>query len=188
MTNIGLMNRTAIGVFWNFLEITGRRGISVLITILLARFLTPNDFGLIAMVSVFFALASAVMESGFQQALIRKSKTTNTDFSTCFYSNILLGFFSYTLLFFSAHAISTFYNEPRLVVLIRVVGLLVIINSFKIIQVVSLHRKLDFKTLFIASLPAGLISGIVAVLMAITGFGVWNLLLRILEQREHPYT
>ena len=175
MSNLGMMNKTAKGFFWNFLEITGSRGISIVITILLARFLTPDDYGLVAMVSVFFAIASAIMESGFQQALIRKQGITQCDYSTGFFSNILLGLFAYALLFFSANAIATFYNEPRLVILVRVVALIVVINSFKIVQVVYLHRKLDFRTLFLVSVPASIISSLVAVIMAIMGFGVWSL-------------
>ena len=82
-----LQSQTASGVFWTFLEQLGRRGIVVLVTILLARFLTPDDFGLIAMVSVFFAFANALMDVGFRQALIRKQNASQADYATMFYSN-----------------------------------------------------------------------------------------------------
>jgi O-antigen/teichoic acid export membrane protein len=82
-----LQSQTASGVFWTFLEQLGRRGIGILVTILLARFLTPDDYGLIAMVSVFFAFANALMDVGFRQALIRKQNATQIDYATMFYSN-----------------------------------------------------------------------------------------------------
>lgn len=86
-----IQSQTASGVFWTFLEQLGRRGIGILVTILLARFLTPDDYGLIAMVSVFFAFANALMDVGFRQALIRKQIATQTDYATLFFSNPTLG-------------------------------------------------------------------------------------------------
>ncbi len=180
MSNSGLMNKTAGGIFWSFLELSGRRGIGILVTILLARFLLPSDYGLIAMISVFFAIANALMDAGFRQALIRKKDATTADYSTMFYTNIALGIVAYCLLFLSAPLIANFYQEIRLVVLLRVVGFVVIINSLQFVQVVDLTRKLDFKTQFKVVLPAGIISGLVAVLMAIKGFGVWSLVAQMI--------
>jgi Membrane protein involved in the export of O-antigen and teichoic acid len=170
-----LQEKTATGVFWNFLELTGRQGINVLVTLLLARFLTPGDFGLVAMLSVFFSIANALMDAGFRQALIRKKDATPVDYSTMFYTNLALGLLSYGLLFISSPAIASFYNEPRLILLTRIVGIVVLINSFQFVQVVDLTRRLDFKTQFKVTVPAGIVSGIVAVIMATKGFGVWSL-------------
>ena len=144
MSNSGLMHKTTSGIFWTFLELTGRRGIGIIVTILLARFLLPSDYGLIAMISVFFAIANALMDAGFRQALIRKEDASLIDYSTMFYTNIALGLFSYCLLFLSAPVIAHFYNEPRLILLLRVVGLVVIINSLQFVQIVDLTRKLDY--------------------------------------------
>ena len=180
MSNSGLMNKTAGGVFWTFLELTGRRSIGIIVTILLARFLLPSDYGLIAMISVFFAIANALMDAGFRQALIRKKDATPIDYSTMFYTNIALGLFAYMLLSLSAPLIAVFYNEPRLVLLLRVVGLVVIIHSLQFVQIVDLTRKLDFKTQFKVVLPAGIISGIAAVLMAMKGLGVWSLVAQMI--------
>jgi O-antigen/teichoic acid export membrane protein len=171
---------TATGAFWNFLELTGRQGIGILVTLLLARFLTPGDFGLVAMLSVFFAIANALAEAGFRQALIRKKDPTPADFSTMFFTNLALGLLSYFLLFVSAPAIASFYGETRLVPLARVAGLVVIINSFQFIQVVDLTRRLDFRTQFKVALPAGILSGLAAVLAAGLGMGAWSLVLQML--------
>ena len=115
------------------------------------------------------------MDSGFQQALIRKKDADAEDYSTMFITNIALGVVAYVLLFVSAPLIARFYSEPRLVLLVRVIGIVVIINSLQFIQIVDLSRKLDFKTQFKATIPAGVISGLAAILMAINGFGVWAL-------------
>lgn len=175
-----LGQKTATGVFWNFLELTGRQGINVLVTLLLARFLTPGDFGLVAMLSVFFAIANALMDAGFRQALIRKKDATPVDYSTMFYTNLALGLLSYGLLFISSPSIASFYKEPRLILLTRIVGVVVLINSFQFVQIVDLTRRLDFKTQFKVTVPAGVISGIVAVVMATKGFGVWSLVAQML--------
>ncbi len=180
MEKLSLGQATARGVFWNFLELTGRQGIGIRVTLLLARFLSPADFGLVAMLSVFFAIANALMDAGFRQALIRKKDATPADYSTMFYTNLALGLLSYGLLFISSPAIASFYKEPRLILLNRVIGLVVIINSFQFIQVVDLTRRLDFKTQFKVTVPAGVISGIVTVVMATKGFGVWSLVAQML--------
>ncbi len=159
---------------------SGRQGIGILVTLILAHFLTPGDFGLVAMLSVFFSIATALTEAGFRQALIRKKDATPVDYSTMFYTNLALGLLSYGLLFISAPAIASFYKEPRLILLTRIVGLVVIVNSFQFIQIVDLTRRLDFKTQFKVTIPAGVISGIVAVVMATKGFGVWSLVAQML--------
>lgn len=180
ITTQNLQTQTASGVFWTFLEQLGRRGIGILVTIFLARFLTPDDYGLIAMVSVFFAFANALMDVGFRQALIRKQNATQIDYATMFYSNLVLGFLAYGLLFFFAPTIASFYKEPRLVLLVRIVGVVVLINALQFVQVVDLTRKLDFKTQFKVTMPAGIISGLSAVLLAMGGAGVWSLVAQMI--------
>jgi O-antigen/teichoic acid export membrane protein len=127
------------------------------------------------MVSVFFAIANNLMNAGFQQALIRKKDASMEDYSTMFYTNIALGFLAYILLFISAPMIAVFYGQMRLVLILRIVGLVVIVNSFQIIQIVDLTRHIDFKTQFKVTVPSGVISGAVAVFMAMNGMGVWSL-------------
>ncbi len=157
-----------------------RRGIGIFVTILLARFLVPEDFGLLAMMAVFLRLATYLMESGFKEALIRMKDATEVDFNTAFYTNIVVGLISYALLFAAAPLIADFYEEPRLIDLIQVAGLVIIINSFQLVQSATLSRDLNFKVQMKASLPAAIISGLIAVAMAYTGYGVWALITQIL--------
>ncbi|MFO8021531.1 MAG: lipopolysaccharide biosynthesis protein [Perlabentimonas sp.] len=173
---MGLAAKTAIGVMWSFFEQLLRRGVSILVTLLLARFLVPEDFGLLAMMTVFIAIATALMDSGIKQAVIRKLDPGDTYYSKVFYVNIALGILAYSLLFFASPFIADFYDESRLTVLIRVAGCVVIINAFQVIQVAMLSRDLNFKLQMKANVPAGIASGTVAVLMAYYGFGVWSLI------------
>lgn len=146
-----------------------------MVTLVLAAILVPEDFGLVAMMALFLALASALMESGFKQALIRLKNIKEIDYDTAFYSNIILGLLSYTLLYLLAPIIAAFYNESILVPLIRVAGLNVIISSLQVVQVAKLSKELNFKAQMVTSLPAGLISGAVAIMLAYHGLGVWSL-------------
>ncbi len=175
-----LKKRTAVGIIWNFSEQLTKRGLSIIITILLARFLLPDDFGLIAMMAVFLGIASYLMDSGFREALIQKKDANDVDFNTAFYTNILFGLIAYGLLFASAPYIADFYQEPRLINLIRVAGLSIIINSFQVIQSTILSRELNFKAQLKATLPATIVSGLIAVLMAYFGYGVWALIIQML--------
>ncbi|KKG83655.1 lipopolysaccharide biosynthesis protein [Methanosarcina mazei] len=175
-----LRHKTITGIIWNFFEQLFRVGIQTITTLILAWYLVPEDFGLIAMISVFFAIAHTLIDSGFSQALVRKKEVSQIDYSTAFYTNLVMGFLIYVLLFVFAPYISGFYNEPRLVALVRVMGLVVIINSFQLVQVADLTRKLNFKIQFRVTLPSALFSGITAVSMAAMGFGIWSLVAQML--------
>jgi O-antigen/teichoic acid export membrane protein len=175
---MSLENKTIVGILWNFAEQFSKRGFGIIVTLLLARFLTPEDYGLVAMMGVFLAITNNLMNMGFHQALIRKKNANNSDFSTAFYINFLLGIFSYLILFISAPLIATFYEEPRLIILIRVIGIVVLIDSFKVVQSAILSRNLNFKSQMKATVPATMISGVFAVVMAYAGFGVWALIVQ----------
>lgn len=170
-----LSQKTITGIIWNFAEQMGRRGIGVVITLLLARFLVPADYGLVAMMAVFLAVATTLMDSGFKQALIRFQGAEQVDFNTAFYANLCLGVLSYFLLFMAAPFIADYYNEARLAILIRVAGLNILINAFQVVQGAILTRAMNFKGQLQASIPAGIISGLVAVCLAYMGLGVWAL-------------
>lgn len=172
--------RTVQGIMWSFCEQFLRRGVSILVTLLLARFLVPEDFGLLAMMTVFIAIGVALMDSGINQAVIRKFEPDESYFSTAFYTNLGLGALAYTLLFIAAPFIADFYDESRLTLLLRVAGLVVVINSFRVIQVAMLSRAINFKAQLKASLPAAVISGCIAVILAYQGFGVWALIAQTL--------
>lgn len=173
---MSLIQKTSIGIFWNFLDKLSRRGIGVVITLLLARLLTPEDYGLVAMLAVFIAISNKLVDIGFSHALIRKKDPNQGYFSTAFYTNFVLGMLSYLLLFIIAPLISAFYEEPRLTILIRVLGIVIIFNAFQVVQNTILTRNLNFKKQLAAGIPSSLISGLCAVIMAYFGFGVWSLI------------
>jgi O-antigen/teichoic acid export membrane protein len=177
---MSLANKTTTGILWNFTEQLSMRGIGIVVSLLLARFLVPADFGLVAMMAVFIAVAGNLMDSGFKQALIRKQDASQVDFSTAFYTNLALGGFAYLLLFSTAPFIAGFYEETRLIDLIRVAGIVILINSFQVVQSAILNRALYFKAQLKATLPASIISGITAVVLAYIGWGVWALIAQML--------
>lgn len=175
-----LRHKTITGVIWIFFEQLFRTGVQAATTLILAWFLLPEDFGLMAMIAVFFTISSSLIDSGFSQALIRKKEVNQIDYSTVFYTNLVLGLLVYVLLFVFAPMIASFYDEPKLIELVRVVGLVVIINSFQLVQVADFTRKLNFKVQFKVTLPSTLFSGVIAIFMAAMGFGVWSLVAQML--------
>ncbi|MBJ7302664.1 oligosaccharide flippase family protein, partial [Marinobacter salarius] len=175
---MSLTARTTTGILWNLSEQFAKRGVSILVTLLLAKFLVPEDFGLVAMMAVFLTLGQTLMDSGFREALIRLESVRQEDYATAFYANLALGLVSYGILYVAAPVIAEFYEEPRLVTLIRVSSLTVVITSFQVVQVASLSRELNFKVQLKASFPAGVISGILAVCLAYLGMGVWALIIQ----------
>lgn len=177
----GLAKQTIRGFFWSLSEKTLTRGIQALSTLFLAYFLSPDDFGLIAMLMIFINIAGLVMDCGFTQALIRQEKYNSLDFNTAFYANLVLGAGAYMLLFFSAPYIARFYDEESLTLLSRVVGLVIISNSFQVVQIAKLSRDLNFRVQFRAVVPSSLFSVLIALIMAYKGLGVWALVSQMLS-------
>ena len=170
-----LKQKTISGLIWSFIDSIAGQGISFIVGIILARLLSPKEFGLIGMLTIFIAISQSFIDSGFRQALIRKQDCTQTDYSTVFYFNIAVGVAFYILLFAFANSISNFFHEPVLKELIKVLGLALIINSFTMIQSTLLTKRIDFKLQAKISIIASLISGIISIYMAYTGLGVWSL-------------
>lgn len=168
-----LKNKTAKGVLWSSIERFSVQGITFVVMIVMARMLTPSDYGLVGMLTVFIAISQSLIDSGFSQALIRKQDRTEVDNSTVFYFNIVVGLFLYIVLYFCAPLISNFYNEPQLTSITRVIGLSVIFNSLVVVQRALLTINLNFRMQAKASMSAAIISGIVGITMAYLGFGVW---------------
>lgn len=168
-----LKHKTLKGTVWSSIERFSVQGIAFLVMIVMARILTPEDYGLVGMITIFIAVSQSLVDSGFSQALIRKQDRSETDNSTVFYFNIVVGLVLYLILFFCAPLIASFYKEPLLTPLTRLISLSVIINSFVVVQRALLTVKIDFKTQAKASLSAAIVSGIVGITMAYTGYGVW---------------
>ncbi len=168
-----LKNKAVQGTVWSTLERFSVQGILFVVMIIMARILTPEDYGLVAMLSIFIAISQSIIDSGFSQALIRKQDRSEIDNSTVFYFNIGVGLSLYLILFSSAPLIANFYAEPLLVPITRVIGLSLIFNSFGVVQRALLTVRLDFKTQAKASLIGAVLSGIIGIWMAYNGYGVW---------------
>lgn len=170
-----LKQKTVKGVLWSSVERFSVQGIQFLVMIIMARLLTPKDYGLVGMVAIFIAVAQSLVDSGFSQALIRKQNRTETDNSTVFYFNIVVGILLYLILFAIAPWIAKFYDSPELTALMRVVCLSVVFNSFVVVQRALLTVNIDFKTQAKASLTAAIVSGVVGIGMAYSGFRYWSI-------------
>ena len=125
-----LKNKAVKGVFWSGLDRFSGQAVHLLVLLVIARILSPKDFGLVGMMTVFIAISQALVDGGFTEALIRKQNRTNTDSCSVFYFNIVLSCLTYLILFAIAPYVANFYNEPQLTKLMRVLCLVIIINSF----------------------------------------------------------
>lgn len=163
------------GLFWSSVDRFSSQGISFVFSIFLARILDISDYGIVAMIVVFMAVAQAFVDSGFSSALIRKPDLNEEDKSTAFYFNIVVGLTCYGILFIASPLIADFYGEPLLSPIIRVTGLSIIFNSLCVVQRALFTIAVDFKTQAIISLACTVISGAVGLVMAYNGYGVWAL-------------
>ena len=175
MSTESLKQKTTKGLFWSSVERFSNQGMSFLFSVILARMLDPSDFGIIAMITIFFAVAQSFVDSGFSNALVRKTDRREEDLSTCFYFNIGVGVIAYIVLFLIAPLVSSFYNQPILSPIIRITGLGVVLNSLCVVQQALFTIKIDFKSQAKVTLSATIISGIVGVVLAYQGYGVWAL-------------
>jgi O-antigen/teichoic acid export membrane protein len=163
------------GLFWNGTESAVLQTVQLLVSMVLARLLTASDFGLIALISVFITLTDAISQGGFRSVIIVFPDLTDIDCSTAFVYNLAVASLLYLTMFFTAPLIAGFYQEPQLVVLIRVLGLVNLIHSGYFVQDALLQRYMRFKLLAQRNIMASLISGGIAISMALLGAGVWSL-------------
>ena len=170
------------GVFWTLLEKISNQGLQFFVGIVLARILTPAEFGLIGMVTVFIALSAVFIDSGFATALINKKNTTSEEESSVFWFNLLISVGVFVILLFLAPYIAIFYNEPVLKDITRVLGFVLIIQAFSTIHLTLLTKELDFKTQFKLTLTSKIVSGTIGIWAAVTGYGVWALVIQRLVQ------
>lgn len=173
-----LKQKATKGFFWGAIGKFSNEGVSFLFTIILARLLMPSDYGIIAMVGIFFAIARTFVNCGFGAALIRKKDRTDADLNTCFYFNIAVAGISYILLFLASPFIADFFNQPILSPLMKVMGITLIIGSFGIVQNTQFAYNINFKTTAKISLTSNVIGGLCAIVLAYKGYGVWALVLK----------
>ena len=175
MSETTLKNKTAKGVGWSFIDNISSSGISFLVSLVLARILSPEEYGIMAMLTIFIAISNSIVDSGFSNALIRKNDVVELDYNTTFYFNLVVSGVLYLVLYVCAPFISNFFSEPLLIPVTRVLGLVLIVNACSIIQRTILVKAVDFKTQTKISLISSMLSGVIGVGMAIYHCGVWSL-------------
>lgn len=175
MPEESLKSKTKKGLLWSSIERFGTQGVQFLFGIILARLLSPEDYGIIAMPMVFLAIAQCFIDSGFGNALIRKPELKEEDLSTAFYFNIAVGVVCYLLLFLTSPLIADFFNTPILSKILKVTALATLFNPLCTVQQTILTRRIDFKTQAIISVSSQLLTGVVGIFLALNNYGVWAL-------------
>lgn len=173
---MSLKSSVITSLIWKFLERIGTQGVQFVVAIVLARLLSPSDFGLIALVTVFVTIANVFVQSGLNTALIQKKNADNLDFSTVFFTSLALSLILYGGLFLSAPLIAKFYNNQlELIPVIRVLGLMLPLGALNSIQEAYVARNMMFKKLFYRSIGAIIPAGLIGVTVAYLGYGIWAL-------------
>ncbi len=175
-----LKKETKKGVIWSAVQRFSTQGIQFLTTLVMARMLTPAEYGTIGMLSIFLAISSVFIDSGFVNALTRKQDRTHADICTVFYFNITISLIAFSVLFFAAPYIAAFYNMAELELVLRILGLSLILNSFSAVQATLLTINLDFKVQARINVTALIISAIIGIIMAYHGFSYWALVAQAL--------
>ena len=183
MKNLDSKTTVLSSLFWKLMERGGTQGIQFIVQIVLARLLLPEDYGLIALVTIFIALANTFIQSGFNTALIQKKDADEVDFSSVLYLSLLAAGILYIVLYMSSSVIANFYQEPELTSVLRVLSITLFFGAFNSIQNAYVAKNMMFKELFFSSLGAMLISGVVGVIAAYMGFGVWALVIQQLTNQ-----
>lgn len=161
--------------FWRIGESSGAQLVSFLVSIVLARLLAPEDYGVIALVTVFTSILQVFVDSGLGTALVQKKNADEADFSSVFYFNVLVCLTLYAGMFVAAPAIAKFYDNPIYIPLVRVLSLTLVISGLKNIQQAYVYRHMIFKRFFFSTLGGTIASAILGIVMAYAGFGVWAL-------------
>ena len=176
-----LRQRALSGTIWSATQKFGLSILMFLSNIVLARKLTPDDFGCIGMLSIFITISNALVYGGFVSALIQKKEAENKDYSTVFYWNIFISIFLYFILFISSPIIARFYGIERLSLILRVQGIVLILNGLGVVQMTIVRRHLDFKKLAIANIVSSILSVSTAIVLAYAGAGIWALVFQQLS-------
>lgn len=175
MTKSSLKDKTVRGVGWSAIDNVAQYAVSFLVSIVLARLLSPDDYGLIGLTAIFVAISNTLINGGFADALIRKKDITEIDYNTAFIVNLTVSIILYVVIFFCSPAIARYFDRVELVSLTRVSSLGIIIGALALVQQTRLTKRIDFKTQTKITLIASLCSGIIGIVMAVLGFGVWAL-------------
>ena len=175
MTEESLKNKTIKGVAWSGIDNVTQYGVSFVVSIVLARLLSPDDYGLIGIIAIFTAVCSTFIYAGFGSALVRKKDATDEDYNTVFFVNFITSLFLYAVIFLCSPLIADFFKREELISLTRVSALGVIVGALTLVQQTILTKRIDFRTQTKITFIASIVSGVVGIVMALVGFGVWAL-------------
>lgn len=178
-----LKNKTLKGTAWSAIDSISGQGVSFLVGIVLANILTPKEYGLIGILLIFIAVFNSIVDSGFSNALIRKTEANNKDYNTVFWVNMGISIMLFLAFFFSAPLIAQFFYQSELLSLTRVMACIIIINACAIIPRTILVKNIDFKLQTKISLISSIISGILGIALALLNFGVWALVAQQLSRQ-----
>lgn len=167
---------TITNFLWRFAERCGAQGVSFIVSLVLARLLTPNDYGIVALMSVFISILGVFIDSGFSSALIQKKDADDLDFSSIFYFNLVSCSLLYLILFFAAPLISAFYGRPEMTAMVRVLGITFLISGVKSVQTAYVSKNMMFKRFFFSTLGGTIGAAFVGIGMAMMGFGAWAII------------
>ena len=170
-----LKKKTIRGFGWSAFDNVAKTGVTFVVSIILARLLSPDEYGLIGILTIFMAVFNSIVDSGFTQALIRKKNASDVDYSTIFYANICISFAAMAVLFFLAKPIACFFERIELVSLTRAMSVIIVINGLALVQRTRMTQAIDFKTQSIITFISTLVGGVVGIILAYLGYGVWAL-------------
>ncbi|ETI69198.1 lipopolysaccharide biosynthesis protein [Neobacillus vireti] len=178
-----LKSKVLISLFWKMMESGGVQGVQFVVQIVLARLLLPEDYGNIALVSIFIVLGNVFVQRGFNTALIQKKDTDEVDFSSAFYLSLFTAGSLYLVLFFISPLIADFFQASNLVEILRVLAVMLFFGAVNSIQGAYIAKKMLFRKLFFSSVGAILVSGTLGIVTAYSGWGVWALVIQQLANQ-----
>lgn len=181
MAGQSLKNKTVKGVGWSAMDTAVQYAVSFVVSIILARLLLPDDYGLLGIIAIFTAICTALINGGFTSALIRKKNVTEDDYNTAFIVNLGLSIILYVIIFICSPLIANFFGREELVILTRVSSLGIIIGALALVQQARLTKRIDFKTQTKITIIASVLSGVIGMGMALMGCGVWSLVAQSLS-------
>ena len=183
MSEQSLKNKTVKGVGWSAIDNIAGHGVTFIVSVVLARLLTPEHYGLIGIIAIFTAVCQTLINAGFTTALIRKKDATDDDYNTVFIVNLVMSLMLYAVIFLCAPFIAEFFHNEELIPLTRVSSLSMIIGALAMVQQTRLTKRIDFKSQTKITITASVSSGIIGIVMALLGFGVWALVAQTLSSQ-----
>ena len=175
MSEANLKKKTILGFLYKFAERAGAKGISFIVSLVLARLLLPSEYGLISLVAIFITICDVFVTYGFGNSLIVDKESDSIDFSTCFYFGLFLSVIFYAIIYFMAPYLAEYYGYEQITPVLRVMAIRIPLAAVNSVQHAYISKHMMFKKFFFATSIGTIISGVIAIVMAYHGYGVWSL-------------